>query len=152
MIKINMLSDDIRAINKAIADAVNTIRSRSYSERHPELGKMINCPVCSTRHYSSKVCEAKYAAEAAETVRGVYGAAAFSKKRFHPHPNKRGLLLIEKTRELYPQHEPYFAKPEDAMKEARKEASRILTAERKQKSKTKRDQAKKSRKVNRGLI
>lgn len=35
---------------QAAVDAVSDIRSRSYSGRHPELGKMIKCQICGRRH------------------------------------------------------------------------------------------------------
>jgi hypothetical protein len=38
------------AAQKAAKMALAKIRSRSYSERHPELGKMINCQFCGLRH------------------------------------------------------------------------------------------------------
>lgn len=36
------------------------IRNRSFSGRNPELGKMIKCPVCQTRHRAAKKCEQKF--------------------------------------------------------------------------------------------
>lgn len=40
------------AVESVIAaeKALKAIRERSYSERHPELGKMIKCQICQTRH------------------------------------------------------------------------------------------------------
>jgi hypothetical protein len=47
---------------KIVADiALKEIRSRSFSGRHPELGKMIKCQICGTRHRSSKICKFRYA-------------------------------------------------------------------------------------------
>src|SRR2546423_938656 len=37
------------------------IRGRSFSGRHPELGRMIKCQVCRSRHRSSTQCEQKFA-------------------------------------------------------------------------------------------
>jgi hypothetical protein len=44
----------------AAVKALEQIRSRSFSERHPELGKMIKCQICSHRHRSSIKCEQKF--------------------------------------------------------------------------------------------
>jgi hypothetical protein len=40
--------------------ALEEIKRRSFSGRHPELGKMVNCQVCRTRHRSSIKCEQKF--------------------------------------------------------------------------------------------
>lgn len=37
-------------LQKAIATATELIEDRTFAARHPELGKMVNCPVCGTRH------------------------------------------------------------------------------------------------------
>lgn len=36
-------------------------RQRSFSGRHPELGPMINCPVCQRRHRDNENCQIRYA-------------------------------------------------------------------------------------------
>lgn len=112
----------------AIATALLTIQRTSFAKRHPELGKMVNCPVCRTRHrvnerkceqvftYRMKDYELMKDNEAGESVpdyrtcieegtrptrNQMMGRAAFAKKRFHPHPSKIKLLLIEKTRAAF---------------------------------------------------
>jgi hypothetical protein len=40
--------------------ALEEIKRRSFSARHPELGKMIKCAVCNLRHRSSVKCEQKF--------------------------------------------------------------------------------------------
>jgi hypothetical protein len=40
--------------------ALEEIKRRSFSGRHPELGKMIKCQVCQKRHRSSVKCEQKF--------------------------------------------------------------------------------------------
>lgn len=37
-------------LQAAIGEALATIAGRSYSERHPELGKMFKCVICGRRH------------------------------------------------------------------------------------------------------
>ena len=40
--------------------ALEEIKRRSFSGRHPELGKMIKCQVCQKRHRDSIKCEQKF--------------------------------------------------------------------------------------------
>lgn len=167
MIRINLQTPENLSRNRAIASAVNAIRSRSYSERHPELEKMINCSVCDRRHRSSIVCVPKYYEIEYEmtdgttkkvemiadqtTRKGINGAAVFAKKRFLPHHNKWDLQLVQLTQQLFPQHSPYFSNAEDAMKEARKDAQRILKKKRNAQRKFKTAQQKIARMINFGL-
>jgi len=161
MIKINMLSTEKQQLNAAVTAALEAIRSRSYSARNPHLGKMIKCQICLRRHREIVKCELRYSTgrwaddqpliASQTTVRGVMGASRFSKKRFHPHPNKRGLLLVERTQQLFPQHQPFYTKPEDAMKAARTEALRQLKAERRHRRRVRNKQQDISRRINAGL-
>ena len=89
-------------VNQVVTDAIAKLREdiadRSFSGRHPELGKMIKCQICGLRHRSSIVCKQRFALRedgepvglAAQTRKGVFGAAQFAKKRVHPH--RRGPL------------------------------------------------------------
>jgi len=65
MIKINVFNqadfDKILAVNAAAEAFFEQRKSSSFSERYPELGKMINCGVCGRRHRSSHTCLQKYA-------------------------------------------------------------------------------------------
>lgn len=49
--------------SKAASDqALAEIKNRSFSGRHPELGKMIKCQVCGLRHRKNeRVCKQKFA-------------------------------------------------------------------------------------------
>ena len=40
--------------------ALEELRRRSFSARHPELGKMVKCQVCNRRHRDSIKCEQKF--------------------------------------------------------------------------------------------
>ncbi len=51
---------------EAAAAALKEIRNRSFSGRHPDLGRMINCPFCGLRHREhdngrDKPCEQTFA-------------------------------------------------------------------------------------------
>lgn len=44
-----------------IVAATKILRNRPFSQRHPELGKMINCQFCNTRHRANeRKCEQKF--------------------------------------------------------------------------------------------
>lgn len=116
------------ALQSAIAEATKAIGARPYSERHPELGKMVNCKVCGTRHrVNERKCEQVFTyrikdyellkenedgklvpdyrtcvGEGEKPTRNqVMGRLAFAKKRYNPHPSKIKLLLIERTRAVF---------------------------------------------------
>lgn len=66
MIKINVLrSLPQQRLHEEMLAAVETFtrerEAKSFSERHPELGKMINCVVCLQRHRKARVCVSVYA-------------------------------------------------------------------------------------------
>jgi hypothetical protein len=44
----------------AVEKSLGVIRGRSFTVRHPELGKMIKCQVCTRRHRDSIKCEQKF--------------------------------------------------------------------------------------------
>jgi hypothetical protein len=124
----------------ASALALKEIKSRSFSGRNPELGKMIKCQVCQKRHRDSIKCEQKFVelyveedletgevtpilAMAAKNTRfGLVGHAPFKGKRVHPHSNQRNLQLIEAVRALLPDEYD-----ENDLKKARTRARRILS-------------------------
>ncbi len=123
----------------ASIQALAEIRGRSFSGRHPELGKMIKCAICSRRHRSSIKCEQKFKelhieedletgekeiiyATVPKTRNGIVGAAAFKGKRLKPHPNRRMLQFIELVRELLPNEYT-----EEDLAKARKKARRKLS-------------------------
>lgn len=72
------------------------------------------------------------------------------RRKMGKHPSKLNLQLVQRTQELYPFNEPYINDPLETMRESRTQAQRELARERAQKAKKKRDQQKKSRKINRG--
>jgi hypothetical protein len=50
MIQVNLLSTERQALNTAVARTRAALRNRSFSGRNPQLGRMINCPICLQRH------------------------------------------------------------------------------------------------------
>ena len=128
MIKMNLLSPEQQKLTAALLAFQDSQYNRPFSERHPELGKMINCPICLERHRANErgcgqvftyrvgdyelfredekgelVPAYRTAVQPDEkpTPRQIIGAAAFKKKRFNPHPSKVKLLFIQRTREAF---------------------------------------------------
>lgn len=92
----------------AAENALAAIKQRSFSGRHPELGKMIKCQVCKARHRTTVNCTVTFTTvvdrgpnertvperiASQNTAKGVVGAAAFKGKRIKPHFNKRAKAL-----------------------------------------------------------
>src|SRR6202790_1112469 len=88
---------------EASAKALAEIYSRSFSGRHPELGRMINCQFCNMRHRENeRKCVQKFTTvvnrgpeektvperTAPQTKKGVLGSKAFAKTRIRPHPTR----------------------------------------------------------------
>jgi hypothetical protein len=115
-------------LQAAIDAAIKVLAERTYAGRNPELGKMVNCAVCHTRHrknvgnceqvFTYRVGDFELFRENEEgqlvpdyrtctkegerpTMKQVMGAAAFNKRRFHPHHSKIRLLFIQRTREVF---------------------------------------------------
>lgn len=130
------------ALKTAVEGFKARFEARSYSERHPELGRMLKCQICLQRHRSSKVCSQKFATRCHDpapegekklliasqtTIRGVWGAAGFAKKRRKPHHSHWTLRLVQLTQDLFPKYYPdQIADPAEAMKAARGEAQHVL--------------------------
>ena len=142
-------------VKQAVADAVAKFREdfmhRSFSDRHPELGKMFNCPVCSLRHRNSQVCQQNILTPAAQTRKGILGAAAFAKRRLKPHHSHRLLRLVQLTQDLFPKYHPgQIGDPEKAMKAARGEALQTLRRQYRGFRKDLQHRQNTSRQINRG--
>lgn len=130
-------------VQKAIAHLMEERKFKSFSQRHPELGKMIKCQICLRRHRSSQVCRQMFSVGTHDTRpllektvlicqtntrKGMHGAKAFEKKRRNPHHSHRLLLLVQMTQKLFPKYYPkQIDDPAKAMHAARGEAIKILT-------------------------
>jgi hypothetical protein len=103
-------------LQKEVDTALDKIRGRSFSERRPELGKMIKCQVCGRRHRENeRKCEQVFTYRVGDyeyfredengklvpayrtaispdekpTRKQILGAACFAKMRFNPHASKK---------------------------------------------------------------
>ena len=122
MIRINVLG----TLQTDVAQALKDFRARSFSERNPQLGKMINCnhPSCtqhrhrasvkhedlvySTPHYDldeetglQKSEDEKRILIAPATRNGIVGAARFANQRFRPHRHPRTLEVKQRTNDMF---------------------------------------------------
>lgn len=162
----------LAATSKVLAD----IRSKSYSARHPELGKMIKCQVCGQRHRNSQKCiqtfttkwfeedmetgvvETIFATAAPQgqkpTKRQIMGSAAFKAKRIKRRLSPKDLQLVERTKQIFNQlgfgEDTPPAIFQKYLKVAREAAELQLRAERKKKAKKYRRQQEISRRINHG--
>lgn len=110
---------DAAYLQEAVAEFESEREAKSFSGRHPELGKMVNCGVCGRRHRSAHVCVPVYARQkiydpetgqdtlggelvaSDKTVKGVYGAARVKGRRILRHRNATGLQVLERADRLY---------------------------------------------------
>lgn len=144
--EINLLSKEQQALNEAIFQFNVDLSERSFSNRHPELGRMFKCQVCKTRH-RPPVCKQRFALDENDEPRLASGWGR-GKGRTVPRPNPVGLQIIELTRKIFPKYE-HRMEPVNAVKAARTEAYRtIKTGKRKIANRLRKIQ-KESRAINR---
>jgi hypothetical protein len=157
--------------------ATKEIKGRSFSGRHPELGKMIKCAVCGLRHRKEeRKCEQKFKElwidedletgelstvyatvplhnqKPANPVRAIFGAKQFKGKRRFARPSIKERRLIEMTRELFPAFEGITPDEEKHMKMARKLAVVVLKRLYRIKADRRTAQQQLSRRINRGTV
>jgi hypothetical protein len=125
MIRINVLRSlggqrSYDAMIAAVAKFADEREIKSFSDRNPELGKMINCYVCGNRHRAARVCVPVYAKHKTETAqaedgsivpapimaaqntrKGFYGAQKFKRQQILRHRNQWGLQVLERATKHY---------------------------------------------------
>jgi hypothetical protein len=154
MIKINVLSAEQQKLNAAIADFNDAQYQKSFSERHPELGKMIKCAICLSRHRANeRGCGQVFTFRVGDyeifredekgdlvpayrtcvqpdskpTMKQIVGAAQFKKKRLKQHPNKGKLQFIERVRIVF-EGLTNFELGTEAQFDARLKRARVVAA------------------------
>jgi hypothetical protein len=111
------------AVGAAIAKFRQSLLERSFSGRHPELGRMMKCQICGLRHRAVTECVERVVVPTAKTRKGVLGAARFAKHRTSPHHSARLIRLVQLTQDLFPKYFPeQISDPQKAMEAARGEA------------------------------
>jgi hypothetical protein len=162
---------------EAVKKALQAIKDRSFSGRNPQLGKMVKCQVCGTRHRSVIKCEQRFKELHTEedletgevttvfatclqpdkkpTVRQKVGAQGFKGKRKNPHPNQGDLQLIERSKKNFDATgDEGYVSPEEfqhRIRLVRTTAERQLRKENRRKAKKFRKVQDVSRRINRGL-
>jgi hypothetical protein len=159
---------DVKAeIAKEVKEFEEKYREKSFSERNPALGKMINCQFCDRRHRSVIQCEQKFALDENEaprtganipgqyphqTRRGALGVMDNTKgKRVLPHHSHKLLQLVQLTQDMFPAEQPFWPTPVEAMRRARTLAGRILRKKARLIANLRRRRQHVSRAINRGL-
>lgn len=130
-------------LQKSITKVRESLASRSFSGRNPELGKMINCVFCDRRHRSIENCVQRFAKDknGKELIAEGHG---HGKGRLTPHWNRRSLELVILTRRLIPLY------PEDTpIKKIRSRALNLLRKKWHAASQRIQAQQKLSRRINR---
>ena len=148
MIKINVLRSmaDQRShdmLEKMVQTYLDEREVKSFSARHPELGKMVNCYVCGLRHRAAKICTPVYVTSKTETVeaedgsivpapmlasqltrKGVYGAKQFARQRILKHRNRWSLMVLDRATQYYRKEMSFYPSivvdKEDATDEEKK--------------------------------
>ena len=133
------------AIQKTVDSIREKQKEKSFSQRHPELGKMVNCPMCDRRHRTSEICLQRFA-KTEEGVELVARGHGHGKGRINRHWNKRSLELVDLTRRLI----IFYPNGDEDVKKARSAAINILRKKWHARSHRIQMQQKLSRKINRG--
>ena len=129
----------------------------SYSQRHTDLGKMINCPKCGLRHRQSDPLMNNSAAHGEQkmaTLNHPSRAAVTKGKRILAHHSARLLQLVERTRKIFHEDiELYFHEEgQRLVLRARRRALIQLTRERLVESRAYKQMQNTSRRINQGLL
>jgi hypothetical protein len=144
--------EDLRV---AIAKFQDTFQERTYSQRNPDLGKMVNCAVCGMRHRSSQVCEQRFAkvrighSEEYRQTEAVNPKRRFGMgagKRINPHFCWRRLQIVDLTKQLF----PYYT-GDDAVQKAKSKAMNILFPIWGERDRIRQQMQKESRAINRSI-
>lgn len=178
MIRINVVGT-LSDVQLATIKFAQEHHAKSFSERNPELGRMINCshPGCTTHRHRATVVhedlvyatphydldeetglqkpqEEKRILIAAQTRKGILGAARFAHQRFHPHRHPRTLEVAQLTKELFAVDEEFaesFPNYQPDITQSVREAINIVNTRLRRKVKRARKQTQLSRRINAGL-
>lgn len=167
-------SEELNIVDPVLAAVVDQYFSqrfkKSFSERNPELGRMIKCATCGLRHRKALVCVPMYAKYTEQSprplinkglVNGPHRIVCRSRKpqgRILKHRNARSLQVLERAAKYYNEDLVFFSKDisqedRDALgKSCLSRSLNEIRAERKENSRRHRVIAKRSRRINRGLL
>lgn len=114
----DLVAQPTQAGQAAADEALVGIKNRSFSGRHPELGKMIKCAICKHRHRENPSCTQVFSS--GERIKGiivtyrrpnpvgdkthkqVLGAAMFNRRRINRHLNWRQRMIVQVVQQNLP--------------------------------------------------
>lgn len=130
------LSPEVQAVEPDLAEAAKKFKEafaeRSFSARHEELGKMIDCRLCGRRHrQADPLALASRAHGEQKKEMPPSRAVIFHKQRFHPHHNDRVRQFARLAEEIFTRDiSPYFSPdpehPDNLIRRAQRRAALIL--------------------------
>ena len=118
-------------LTEAVEKFHEAFAGRTFSQRHEELGKMINCPRCGLRHRAGDPLIKESTAHG-EQKKAVFdqpsGAAYFSKQRINQRHNSRVHEFAQLAEKIYNEEiAPYFhAEGDILIRRAQRQAAAIL--------------------------
>lgn len=108
------------AVEAAAAKFKAAFTERSFSGRHEELGKMINCPRCGMRHregdplFKNSTAHGEQFGAATEVPSlGSVPRSNFSKPRFNPHHGAKQIQFAKLSEKIYEEDIKPFFKPDE---------------------------------------
>lgn len=136
----NQMSD--QTVNPELVAAVEKFKEqfaeRSFSQRHEELGKMIDCRLCGIRHREGDPLF-KFSAAHGEQKRATQETPSwhnkdrvnFSKPRFNPHHGAKQIAFAQLSAKIYEEDiAPYFSPdsehPDSLIRRAQRQAAKFL--------------------------
>lgn len=120
-------------LTKAIEKFKEQFAERTYSQRHEELGKMINCHLCNRRHREADpLALSSHAHRSDATFRDLPSRhVLFAKRRFNPHRNAKILQFVRLTEKILKEEiEPFFRPdpehPDNLIRRAQRRAAKVM--------------------------
>src|SRR6266566_1295673 len=118
-------------LTEAVKKFAEAFAERSFSQRHEDLGKMIDCRLCGRRHREgdslAKLSRA-HGEQKFGDIKIPSRSVAFKKQRIHPHHNSRIRQFANLAEKIYTQDiAPYFHEEGDRLiRRAQRRAAIIL--------------------------
>jgi hypothetical protein len=122
---------DLSKFAEAVKKFNEQFAKRSFSKRHEELGKMIDCRLCGHRHRTGDTLVLASRAHGEQKEVNPSRSVIFKKQRFHPHHNSRTRLFADLAAKIYNEDiAPYFSPdpklPDNLIRRAQRRAALIL--------------------------
>lgn len=124
-------------LQAAVAKFNEAFAERSFSQRHEDLGKMINCQLCGSRHREGDPVVRLSRAHGEQKLHDFPSRHApgnrprNAKIRFNPHRHPKVIQFIQLSEKIYNEDiAPYFRPdpehPDNLIRRAQRQAARIM--------------------------